>query len=414
MEQSTSQEPKESGDPLWEALEARCKAASLKYELVKGTSIQIALIQMPEEGSEQLQAVVWNANIKDVLEVDFESFRLINGYYGICSQAENSVEAFLEAALVNAPVRSILDEGAELEVPLRLEAGGVTIEIGQPSKELIALLGGAKEGERGPGGTSIKIKGVSMDGPGTPRKVLERYSNAVLFQFDTKFKQPLVLSRRQQARLPSATAGGEGRELTFPSSEFDHEPMSLYWYGRSAHGLPLLEFFAYYQVLEFYYEHYVDAEGRRRIAQVLKNPEFSPHDDRHVAKVLRAAGRGSGNRRNERDQLLTTIRGCADAAEIRSFINADENRKKFFEEKDPRLTQKTLNVAVTDTELLQQLADRIYDLRCKIVHTKEGGNPEGVELLLPHSPEADRLDQDIALLRLIARQALSAASHPLA
>ncbi len=243
--------------------------------------------------------------------------------------------------------------------------------------------------------------------------LLERYADALLFQFDTKFQRPLVLARRQQVRLPVLAMDNKEGELSFPVSEFDHEPMSLYWYGRGAHGLPLLEFFAYYQVLEFYYEHYVEAEGRRRVAQVLKNPGFSPHDDRHVSKVLRAAGRGSGNRRNERDQLLTTIRGCADATEIRTFIGEDKDRKKFFEEKDPKLSDKIIQVTVSDNEFLQQVADRIYDLRCKIVHTKEGGSGEGVELLLPHSPEAGRLHRDIDLLRLIARQALIAASRPM-
>jgi len=414
MNASSAQHSTESDDPRWEILEKRCEAAGLRYEHAGSAAFQLAFIQMPEEGSDRPQLVVWDDNISEVLEVEFERFRLVRGYYGICSQSERSIEAFLEAALVTAPVRNVIDGGAKLELPLRLEGRGVVIEVGQPSKELLALVGGSEEDVRGAGGTSIKITGASLDGPGVPRGVLERYADALLFQFDTKFQQPLVLSRRQQVRLPFPLVSGNNEgELVFPPSEFDHEPMSLYWYGRGAHGLPLLEFFAYYQVLEYYYEHYVDAEGRRRISQVLKNPGFSPHDDRHVSRVLRAAGRGSGSRRSERDQLLTTIRGCADAAEIRSFISEDEERKKFFEEKDPKLTQKVVSVAVSDTELLQQLADRIYDLRCKIVHTKEGGSGEGVELLLPHSPEADRLHQDIGLLRLIARQAIGAASRPM-
>jgi len=375
---------------------------------------------MAKEGSGEPELVVWNQNISDVLKVEFEEFRLVSDYYGIYSLEAGVVEAFLETSLVTAPVRAVLEHtlgGSQdnSEAPsVELNDQGVKVELAPPSQELLALVGSPDVDVRSAGGTSIKVSGVTLAGEGTPKAVLERYADSLLFQFDTKFQRPLVLARRQQSRLPSLQAikKREG-DLTFPVSEFDHEPMSLYWYGRGAHGLPLLEFFAYYQVLEFYYEHYVEAEGRRRVAQVLKNPGFSPHDDRYVSQVLRAAGRGSGNRRNERDQLLTTIRGCADAGEIRNFIRSDEDREKFFEEKDLKLSGKTIQVAVSDNELLQQVADRVYDLRCKIVHTKEGGSREGVELLLPHSPEAGRLHRDIDLLRLIARQALIATSRPM-
>lgn len=408
------QEAPETEDSGWKILEERCVGAGIKYQNAGTPTFQIGILHIAEEGSDRPQLPVWGERLPEVLGIDFEKYRLIGGYYGVCCVENQSVEAFLEPALVTAPVKRIF-QGADLQLPLVLESGGVRLEIGPPSAELVALVGGSEQEIRGAQGTAIKVSGVDLDGSGTPKAVLERYANALLFQFDTKVKQPVVLSRRQPIRPPFPLASASnGNELVFPPSEFDHEPMALYWYGRGAHGMPLLEFFAYYQVLEFYYDNYVDAEGRRRISQVLKDPGFNPHDDRQVSRVLRAAGRGSGNRRNERDQLLTTIRGCADASEIRKFISEDDERKAFFAEKDPKLTEKALSVGASDTELLQQLADRIYDLRCKIVHTKEGGPGEGVELLLPHSPEAERLKNDIEMLRLIARQAISAASRPIA
>ena len=406
-------EHSEEIDPQIKALKERCDAAGLKHEQFGPPSLNARVIDLSEEGSDRPKLFAWGEELTDVLAVEFEKYRLINGYYGISCKKDQTVEAFLEAALVTAPVKNVF-EGANLELPVKLESDGVTIEIGPPSKELIALVGSSQLEVRGAEGTAVKITGVERMGSGASKAGLERYANALLFQFDTKVQQPLVLSRRQPVRLSfPITEASDGIDLVFPPSEFDHEPMALYWYGRGAHGLPLLEFFAYYQILEFYYDHYVDAEGRRRISQVLRDPGFSPHDDRQVARVLRAAGRGSGSRRNERDQLLTTIRGCVDAAEIRRYLSEDEDRKKFFAEKDQKLTEKTVNVGVSDTELLPQLADRIYDLRCKIVHTKEGGQGEGVKLLLPHSQEADRLKRDIDLLRLIARQAISAASKPI-
>lgn len=59
------------------------------------------------------------------------------------------------------------------------------------------------------------------------------------------------------------------------------------------------------------------------------------------------------------------------------------------------------------------VADLIYDIRCKIVHTK-GENYEGeVELLLPFSKEAELLFFDIQLIKYVARKVLIAAGAQL-
>lgn len=421
MQQSHSVEP----DPRWDELKSRCAEAKLNCNVAElgQTQMQIGLVGMAEPGVDRLPVLVSQASIDEFLAIEFEKFRLVGNYHAIFCVDEGFVEAFLAPASSGVPVSKLLQQSVSKDNAERdgendddgaveLAAGSVSIRLGSPSRELMILTGERKAAGRGADGASIRISGLSDADRQAPNQALERVSDAVLFQFDTKFKQAIVLSRNRPFRFPGSRE--DGGSLAFPTSEFDREPMSLYWYGRGAEGLPLLEFFAYYQVLEFYFDHYVDADGRRRISAVLRDPGFEVHDDRHIVRVLRAAGRGSNSRRNERDQLLTTIRGCADAAAIRSYISEDEARKKFFAGDDATLTTKIIRPSVGDGELLQQVADRIYDLRCKIVHTKEtGSGSEGVELLLPHSPEADRMDRDINLLRLIARQALVAASRPM-
>lgn len=59
------------------------------------------------------------------------------------------------------------------------------------------------------------------------------------------------------------------------------------------------------------------------------------------------------------------------------------------------------------------MAERIYDIRCKIVHTKAGGSEGGVELLLPFSKEAELLYLDIELIQYVAQQTLISASTAL-
>jgi hypothetical protein len=64
-------------------------------------------------------------------------------------------------------------------------------------------------------------------------------------------------------------------------------------------------------------------------------------------------------------------------------------------------------------DLRGDVADRIYDIRCKIVHTKNDARGGEVELLLPYSADAQELSIDIELVQHIAQSVLIAGSTPL-
>jgi hypothetical protein len=50
--------------------------------------------------------------------------------------------------------------------------------------------------------------------------------------------------------------------------------------------MPLLQFLAYYQCLEFYFPIYSQTEAQRRVRAILKNPGFNPQRDTDVNELL--------------------------------------------------------------------------------------------------------------------------------
>lgn len=64
-----------------------------------------------------------------------------------------------------------------------------------------------------------------------------------------------------------------------------------------------------------------------------------------------------------------------------------------------------------DEDLLEATTERIYEIRCRIVHTKDSDGERGQ--LLPFSSEADRMVHDIELSEMLARSALVAGSRSL-
>lgn len=192
-----------------------------------------------------------------------------------------------------------------------------------------------------------------------------------------------------------------------------HTPISLYWYARSAMGMPLLQFLALYQVIEYYFPTYSQEEARRRIRAVLKDPTFRYDRDADIGRVLSilsGTGRGFGD---ERSQLRATLNACLNPSDLRIFFEEDEERIEFFSSKQKGLTDYKIPLATKDADLRIPVADLIYDIRCKIVHTKGESSDGEVELLLPFSKEAELLFYDIELIQYVARNVLVAASAPM-
>jgi len=187
----------------------------------------------------------------------------------------------------------------------------------------------------------------------------------------------------------------------------------LYWYARSATSMPLLQFLAYYQVVEFYFPVYSQKEAIKQARNVMKHPAFSIDDENDVGRLLNAIKVGkAGGFGDERAQLRATIVSCVDAQDLRTFLNSDDRFSKFYSTQSQwkEVSTEKIPLSTVDADLRNAVADRIYDIRCKIVHTKADGGPSKSELLLPFSKEADLLAFDIELSRYVARSVLVSSS----
>jgi len=142
------------------------------------------------------------------------------------------------------------------------------------------------------------------------------------------------------------------------------------------------------------------------VKNLLKDPTFQSYRDTDIARLLQVAnsGRGVGD---ERAQLRNTILECLDPADLRAFIAELPERAEFLA-KDKVVCDRRVALGAATTDVRNDLAERIYDIRCKIVHTKAGGGDAGVDLLLPFSKEAEALDHDIDIIQYVARKVLVA------
>jgi hypothetical protein len=261
---------------------------------------------------------------------------------------------------------------------------------------------------------TLKILDSQVNNHGQALTLLEKISNSLFFQIDMASNVPLALVRYRRNRLLFRfSSTNSNPNITFPKSEYDSAPIALYWYARSANGMPLLQFLAYYQVLEYYFFVYSQDEAKRKIRSVLKDPTFRFDRETDLVKILSAVkihGRGFGD---EKSQLRAVLNACLDQEDIKDFICGTEEREKFFSEKHKGLSEYKISQNSKDTDLKNEITNIVYDIRCKIVHTKGDGNSGDIELLLPFTKEADLLYQYNQLMQYLARQVLINSSSSL-
>jgi hypothetical protein len=425
---------------VMQALKDRCLSAGLRAELVEATpdpplSRRLRIWYGDEPESERL--VIRESIAEFVAGSRFDAFQPLLDFEGVWSPSEGVIECELDTGGVGAPTRFVLaiiargvgldDDaafraedvaGAIIPIPLKHDTIKAAIRLG--SDEFTVWRGlfhphAALEFDRRPRRVVLRIEGMHATAAEAAADILERISNSILFQLDLHTDVPVFLARRREffdRRPRRSPAPGV---MSAPAFQYDNEPMALYWYARTSQQVPLLSFLAFYQVLEFYFPVFSAERAHATLRNLLKDPRFDVANDLHIARLVQAirpnaSGRGFGD---ERAQLQATIQACVTPLQMSEFFRSDDRLFKFYDRHGKQrmpIVETKLPVS-TDSDLRPLVAQRVYDIRNRIVHTKSG--EPGSEVLLPFSRESRLLRFDIQLIQYLARQALIATSNPL-
>lgn len=394
---------------LIEDIKARCDKAGIKY--VDGSTREDmyidVCIQFPA-GRDTKEILLYDFDeVKNFQAINFENYKLVGNYAAIVSYELDIIEAVISTPGLTLGTSRLVRRILGI---LRLDNGyqEITLESGVSGSPIITLKNTSDEAQiiaqSGNLKLSIQITNSKVKSNQQAIDVLKKYSDSLFFSIDAQKNIFLSLVRRQSKRKyarPQANAV----PLEFPRNFYENASIDLFWYARSATRMPLLQFLAYYQSIEFHYPSFYNADVGRKVKSILKHPSFrveSESDISRVVAVIKSNGKGFAS---EKDQLKATLKECIDNDDIANFIRADEERAKYFMNTSKGVSKFSINIQ-NPSELYNQVADRIYDIRCKIVHTKgEEGNEE-LDLLLPYSKEADNLQEDIELIRLLAQKVI--------
>lgn len=369
-------------------------------------------------------------DLKTYLKSDFEHFKFIQDFEAIWSPKLKVIECELQPlSRMGMPSKYLMRRlaraiGEELEG----DAETARFEFDKSENNQIVSIGSASEdyailtfaktsihryefAKRRP---TIRIENIEVTTHDQAKRILEKVGNSLLFKLDITSNIGYKLAEDREIRRSYLRRKKQEHDLdkSYPTYEYDSEPMSLYWYAKSAIDMPLLQFLALYQILEFYFPIFSQKDAHHQIKNIIKDPRFNPNKDSDITKILGAinnnkSGIGFGS---ELEQLKSTIQNCITTEELRDLIDGDEEMVEFFKDKKSKsLSAKGLSLANKNADLIAECAERIYEIRCRVVHTK--ASDKNYDLLLPSSPELKHLVFDISILETIAKKVLVSTSR---
>jgi len=375
--------------------------------------------------------------LDEALNCNFENFRFIKGYEAVWSSEFGIIEAevgnvdvpgrfFINRLhrLINKPDENDGEENEEEITKIDLpKVKDFEISLGYSTQEFSFLTGTRERGPRGRHSRRItlKIQNTKATTHDLNKELLEKIANSIFFQIDLAFEIPINLQaqregwiERRNKRIRKQMFVDKTATISEPKYEYDTEPISLYWYAKESMNMPIFQYLAFYQTIEFYYPIYSSYEAKQKIQSLIKDPRFNANRDADITKIISTIKVSSGGKSfgNERDQINSTIKACTDNTELLNFFKADENRFIFYaENKGKNIAAQKISVKNETADFVTEVSERIYEIRCRIVHSKASeGN---FDVLLPYSTEVKSLNFDIELIEFISRKVLITSSRPL-
>lgn len=304
---------------LQEALEELrrvARAAGLTAEPSLGFDDETVLLRIEYPEARGFRAVEYDVeDVKPLAGVELANVRFLPDTLGYVDTATGRIEVqvrvrnmFLLQRISGYESLDVVDEPTDEDDELihvridsrwrlSVERDGVTIELSPMSEEFRAIRSIATS--RRPRLTTIKISGAASK---TTEETIESFrtlSDAFFFDLDVRYgivAEEMSVPRRAPGVRPRRVS----LPASFPENRYLAQPVSLYRYGRSAQGLPLLSFLAFYQVLEFFFPIFSQEDVTRRVQQTLRNPRFEPpRRVRRLSSLRLRRLSGSGGERSE-------------------------------------------------------------------------------------------------------------------
>lgn len=223
---------------------------------------------------------------------------------------------------------------------------------------------------------ALMLEGFEATDTETAQQLLVKYGTSFLHEIVRATGTSLRLWTAVYPTRRHSSKTHVGR-IRFPREGYDATPAELYAAASSPGRDPMEKYLKYYQVLEFY---------MLRAATLYTAAHTEKQKLRAIADMAITAAQLEGFLRG--NDLLASL-SDGNLIQAVQVLQADANSRPI-----PGLDYRPDVVA------------RVYQIRCRIVHAKEGGGHASAEVIKPYSREARDLGADLQLIRFFTERAI--------
>ncbi|WP_159049310.1 hypothetical protein [Streptomyces canus] len=138
----------------------------------------------------------------------------------------------------------------------------------------------------------------------------------------------------------------------------------------------------------------------RQLELELSDQRFDASQDKYLMRILSVAENAASS--SESTQLRVLLQEFVRGGVLQDFFTEHDWGKYFSKQGPIKGIPDSINPENRNAPLAHQVADRVYRIRNRIVHSKDDPKYQNVPALLPQSDEAEALGPDIDLVRLLA------------
>lgn len=268
-------------------------------------------------------------------------------------------------------------------------SGRRTISLKSVTDDLKLIYGA---GRFGTPGIMLELRNFTPTDIEAALQVLEEHGSSYLYNLARALNVSARLWTESYPRAPR-TNPQKPQRIRFPAERLDSMPTEFYLVGNSGDRDPLERYLKFHQVLEFYLP-----RAKQTYAAAAGLP---------VNQVRLPSGTQLSRERGQMQALLDMaitpiqmagyLRGSG-ALSVLSDSNLISDASV--------LPQDGAGNPVAGFDYRTPVAERIYDIRCRIVHTKDPSAATIPPPILPGSREARDLRTDIRLVRFVAERVL--------
>lgn len=215
--------------------------------------------------------------------------------------------------------------------------------------------------------------------------------------------------RERRLHRPERFEFGElirGYELSLPTPKFNSEIISFYQLGMSS-DIPILQFLAFYQVLEYFFVTISDEQLYNKLSRHLKDPKFNI-TPRYLDRLIQEVNE---HRRitDETEMLKNVLNKFVDEAELIKFIQAYQDylgEKLYTKKRD--VFGEEVEVKLETGHVIGNVSKTIKAVRNALVHSSDHYGRSARHI--PFTKSTEIVKREIPLVKFLAERIIIASA----